>query len=189
MSTWRYAQNGQHCGPVETSALHALIRSGMLAPETLVCKEGAADWVPACTLPEFAGAVPSGGEAPPVMPVAGVPPAPGPADPDAADIEKNKVMAVLAYIGLLFLVPLLAAPESRFARYHTNQGIVLFLATIALGGASTLLMFIPFVGCVVSFVPFVVGGGAIVLMVLGIINAASGLYKPLPLIGHFQLMK
>jgi hypothetical protein len=26
-------------------------------------------------------------------------------------------------------------------------------------------------------------------MILGIVNAASGLYKPLPLIGHYELMK
>ena len=49
---------------------------------------------------------------------------------DAADIEKNKLMAVLAYI--IFLIPLLAAKDSPFAKYHTNQGLVLFLAAIIL---------------------------------------------------------
>lgn len=38
------------------------------------------------------------------------------------DINQNKVMAVLAYIGILVLVPLLAAPNSKYARYHVNQG-------------------------------------------------------------------
>ncbi len=38
-------------------------------------------------------------------------------------------MAVLAYI--IFLIPLLAAKDSKFARYHTNQGLVLFLAALA----------------------------------------------------------
>jgi len=47
----------------------------------------------------------------------------------AEDIENNKVMALLAYI--IFLVPLLAAKESKFAMFHTNQGLVLFLAAIA----------------------------------------------------------
>ena len=32
---------------------------------------------------------------------------------DSKDITDNKVMAVLAYIGILFLIPLLAAPNSR----------------------------------------------------------------------------
>ena len=37
---------------------------------------------------------------------------------DSRDVEDNKVMAILAYIWILFLVPLLAAKNSRFARYH-----------------------------------------------------------------------
>ena len=32
---------------------------------------------------------------------------------DQEDINQNKVMAVLAYIGILVLVPLLAAPNSK----------------------------------------------------------------------------
>ena len=43
-------------------------------------------------------------------------------DFDAADIAKNKVLSLFAYIGILFLIPLLAAPNSKFARFHTNQG-------------------------------------------------------------------
>ena len=50
---------------------------------------------------------------------------------DPQDINNNKGMSVLAYIGFLFLVPLLACPNSKFARYHTNQGLVLFLLEFA----------------------------------------------------------
>jgi hypothetical protein len=41
---------------------------------------------------------------------------------DPQDAQDNKIMAILAYLGLLFLVPFLAAKESPFARFHTNQG-------------------------------------------------------------------
>ena len=108
---------------------------------------------------------------------------------DAADIDANKIFAVLAYIGLLFLVPLLAAPQSRFARYHTNQGVVLFLASIIAWGGLAVLMFVPLVGCLAMPVMVAVGAGSLVLMIMGIINAASGQCKPLPLIGHYQLIK
>ena len=50
---------------------------------------------------------------------------------DPNDIKSNKGVSVLAYFGLLFLVPLLAAKDSKFARFHTNQGIVLFILSIA----------------------------------------------------------
>lgn len=50
---------------------------------------------------------------------------------DQNDIQSNKVMAVLAYLGILVLVPLFAARESRYARFHTNQGLVLAIAQFA----------------------------------------------------------
>ena len=46
------------------------------------------------------------------------------------DTQDNNKVAALAYI--IFFIPLLAAKESKFARYHANQGLVLLIATIAL---------------------------------------------------------
>jgi uncharacterized membrane protein len=109
--------------------------------------------------------------------------------PDPADVEKNKIFAILAYIGLLFLVPLLAAPQSKFARYHTNQGVVLFLATLIVCFAGGILSLIPFVGCLTSIVVLAAMVGAFVFMIIGILNAANGKCKPLPLIGQYKLIK
>jgi len=187
MSTWKYTKDGQQLGPVDTEALLAMLRNGTLTPETTVCEEGKTNWVPMRTLPEFSGAGPAG------TPPQSAPPGPGAAapladdeTPDAADVDKNKVFAVLAYLGILFLVPLLAAKESRFARYHTNQGVVLFLAAIGLWIGGFILSFIPFVGCVVLPAVMI---GILVLMIMGIINAAGGKCKPLPVIGQFKLIK
>ena len=47
---------------------------------------------------------------------------------DPADIEKNKLMTGLAY--LLFFLPLLACPKSKFAKFHANQGLLLFIITL-----------------------------------------------------------
>lgn len=102
------------------------------------------------------------------------------------DIQQNKVMAVLAYIGILFLVPLLAAPNSPYARFHTNQGLVLFLTDIAIGIVSTIFAFIPFVGWMISGL---LGIAVFVFMILGIVNAASGVAKELPLIGKLRIIK
>jgi uncharacterized membrane protein len=102
--------------------------------------------------------------------------------PDPADVEKNKIFAILAYLGILFLVPLLAAKESRFAMYHANQGLVLFLFALAVG----VVMAVPVLGWIVGVVGWV---AEIVFMILGIINAANGQMKPLPLIGGITLLK
>lgn len=109
---------------------------------------------------------------------------------DPQDINNNKGMSVLAYIGFLFLVPLLACPNSKFARYHTNQGLVLFLLEFALGVETGILGIIPIAGLIIGGLLSAVGGiFTLVLMIMGIINAAQGQAKELPLIGKITLLK
>ncbi|MDX9872458.1 MAG: hypothetical protein RBT41_08575 [Clostridia bacterium] len=101
--------------------------------------------------------------------------------PDPADVEKNKVMGILAYI--LFLIPLLAAKESKFAMYHANQGLVLFLTVIAVNIVGSI---IPIIGW---FLLLPLGNLAVlILAIIGIINAAKGETKQLPLIGKLKLL-
>ena len=61
---------------------------------------------------------------------------------DSADIEQNKVMAVLAYIGPLVLVPILAAKDSKFAKFHANQGLTLFICSFVYCIAVFIISFI-----------------------------------------------
>lgn len=105
---------------------------------------------------------------------------------DPQDIEKNKVMALLSYIGFLFIVPLFAAKDSKFARFHANQGIVLFIAAIVLNIVSVLLGYIPVVGWILAWVMRVIWWA---LAVLGIVNALNGKAKQLPLIGGITILK
>lgn len=99
---------------------------------------------------------------------------------DAQDIENNKVMAVLAYI--LFFIPLLAAKDSKFARFHTNQGLVLFLGGII----ASVVAVIPVIGWIIAPIAGLV---ITVLAVIGIINAFNGKAKELPVIGKFKILK
>ena len=101
---------------------------------------------------------------------------------DPADIENNKVMAVLAYFGILVLIPIFAAKESKFARFHANQGLVLWLATIILNAIGI----IPIIGTIISLIGSI---AAFVLFILGIINSATGKAKELPIIGKISLIK
>ena len=99
-------------------------------------------------------------------------------DPD--DIEKNKAMGLLAYI--LFFIPLLAAKDSPFAKYHTNQGLVLFIC----GLISSVVWIIPILGWIVAPILSLV---ITVFAVIGIINALNGKAKELPIIGKFKILK
>lgn len=44
------------------------------------------------------------------------------------DIQKNKYIAALSYLSILFLIPLLLKKDSPFAQFHAKQGLVLFIA-------------------------------------------------------------
>lgn len=104
---------------------------------------------------------------------------------DKQEAEDGKVMAILAYI--IFLIPLLAAKDNRFAQYHANQGLILFLAGIALAIVSNIIAWIIWpIGMLLSSV----GSLAILgFAIYGIINAAQLEAKPLPLIGEITLIK
>lgn len=103
---------------------------------------------------------------------------------DPKDVEKNKVMAILAYF--LFFLPLVTdAKDSPFAKYHANQGLLLLMFSFGAYLVSSMLMVVligflllPLVG-IVSFV----------FLILGIINASNGDMKPLPLFGGIQIIK
>jgi uncharacterized membrane protein len=178
-------KNGAQTGPATTDELKALISSGAIKADTLVWREGLASWAAANTQSEFAGVVPPA--APPAPPASAATGGPGIFTPDPADVDKNKVFGILSYLWILWLVPLLAAKDSPFAKYHCNQGLVLFLAWIATWVVNMVLVFIPILGWLIMFALII---GLLVLTIIGIINAANGVCKPLPLIGdRFTLIK
>ena len=121
------------------------------------------------------------------------------ADFDKADIEQNKVMAILAYLGILVLVPILAAPNSKFARFHANQGVLLCIAWIAWLIVDTILTIIlrAIFGHMELFSVYYLFATILnlvylvftVLVILGIINVVNGRAKELPVIGKFKILK
>lgn len=99
-----------------------------------------------------------------------------------SDAEENKAAGILAYI--LFFVPLLMAPKSRFARYHANQGLLLLIVAVAVNIIGTI---IPFLGWLVILPVGMIA--VFTLLVIGIINASNGVMKPLPIIGNYEIIK
>ncbi len=112
-------------------------------------------------------------------------------DLDAADIEQNKIMALLSYLSWLVLIPIFAAPNSRFARYHANQGLVLLITEVVWiiiqSILSTILyaIHLGFISVILGLVNLVF----LVLLVIGITNAVSGKAKELPFIGKIRILK
>ena len=102
----------------------------------------------------------------------------------ANDVMANKVMAVIAYIGLLIVVPLATGKykNSPFLKFHVNQAIV-----FCIGYAAVILV------CIIPFIGFLLGGvlslGIAVLQIISIVGAIKGETKSFPVISGIKIIK
>lgn len=112
------------------------------------------------------------------------------ADFDSADILNNKAMAVLSYLWILVLIPFFGAKNSRYAHYHAVQGMNLFLCELIVSVAYQVLRWFAFgpIRWLLSGAYSILGLLFFVLMVVGIVNAAQGEAKELPIIGSFRIV-
>jgi len=106
------------------------------------------------------------------------------------DITKNKGMGVLAYFSLLVLIPIFAAKDSKFARFHANQGLLLLIGSIAISLINEIIGIfnIWILGTVLSIAFGLIDLLIFVLMIIGIVNAAQGKAKELPIVGKFRIL-
>lgn len=102
-----------------------------------------------------------------------------------------KVISVLDYIGILWILGLFVEKDNADVKFHTNQGLILFILELICGVAAGVFRILPFIGGILSWlVGSVLGLACFVLAILGIVNAAQGQRKPLPVIGGlFQFIK
>jgi len=94
---------------------------------------------------------------------------------DPKDVEENKVIAALSYIGILVLVPLLARKDSKFAIEHAKQGLVLFIIEIVLW----IIAFIPIIGW---FLGVIVGIALFIVSLMGLVYALQGKFWKIPFV-------
>lgn len=112
---------------------------------------------------------------------------------DKDDIEKNKVLCIFAYLSWLVIIPILAAKDSKFAKFHSNQGLVLFLVSLVwgviYGVLAFILHFIPVLGAILIALLSLVHLVYLALIILGIVNVLNGEAKELPIIGKIRILK
>lgn len=98
------------------------------------------------------------------------------------DVLRNRWISIPAYLPPLFLIPLLARPQSPFARFHANQGLLLLIFELV----ALLLRLIPYIGKFVCSVLLLISA---VMSIYGIVNAARGRAKELPFVGKYRILK
>ena len=100
---------------------------------------------------------------------------------DPKDAKDNMVMAILAYLGILVIIPMIFAKDSKFAKFHTNQGLVLFLISIACGICSKIQK--------IGWGFYIINIVIVVFAIIGIVYAAQGKAKELPVVGNWKILK
>lgn len=121
---------------------------------------------------------------------------------DPRDVRDNKVFGIFAYLELFVLIPIFAAPKnSKFSRYHANQGLLLLICNVIYSIIASLLSLIKLpvyrmgfrvamaTPIIIPIILAILSIPLISLEVLGIVNAAKGKCKDLPFIGKIKLLK
>ena len=138
------------------------------------------------------------------------------ADNQKQEIEQGKGMAILSYFGVLALIPYFAEKKNKFVRFHAIEGMNLLILvagwSIVVGILNSIIYGALTRGCfnwasywltgqgvggickpgLAGFISFVLWLPAMlagVLAIIGIVNAANGKKKELPIIGKFKIIK
>lgn len=109
------------------------------------------------------------------------------------DISENRGICFFAYLSILVLVPLFANPKSKYARFHSNQGLILFLCSAVLSLAQAVVSVLS----KLAFSLFGIFGAVITILqlcltalaIIGLVNVYHNRAKELPLIGSIRLLK
>jgi len=93
-------------------------------------------------------------------------------------LDDNKVIAILSYIGVLCLIPLLTKKDDKFIFFHAKQGLVLFIVEII----TYFVLMIPILGWIIAPIASLIW---LALSIIGIVNVLGGEMKELPILGKY----
>lgn len=90
----------------------------------------------------------------------------------------ENIYAVLSYLWILCLVPILMKKEDEFVKFHARQGLMLFIVEIGVG----IIGILPLIGFFVSTIGMLICG---ILSLVGIIQVLMGNKWEMPVIGEW----
>ncbi len=100
--------------------------------------------------------------------------------------QEDKTAAILAYItliGYIVAIVMHGNNKTKIGSYHLKQATGLILFSIASWLALLIIAFLPFIGFLTLFLSPVLWILILVLVIMGVINAANGAMKPIPVLG------
>ncbi len=107
--------------------------------------------------------------------------------PPVTPIPEDRTVAILSYItiiGFIIAIVMHGSKKTALGAFHLRQALGLFITGLAFGLCVIVLAFIPILGWLAIIVGWV---GLLVFVLMGLIAAASGQQKPVPVLGaHYQ---
>ena len=93
------------------------------------------------------------------------------------EVLEGKPYAILAYLWILCLVPLIIKKDNKFAMFHAKQGLVVFIGELAL----SIVGIIPILGWIIAFFGMILFS---VLSLIGIVQVLMGKYWKMPVVAE-----
>ncbi len=88
-------------------------------------------------------------------------------------------MGILAYLGILVIIPFIMAKENPSVKFHIKQGLVLLVIEAVIW---VLGMFVSPLWMIFSLVNL----ATLILSIIGIVNVVNGQEKELPVVGKYS---
>jgi uncharacterized membrane protein len=107
-----------------------------------------------------------------------------------AAATNNMAVGILSYLGLLWIVAFIIHGNGKtaYGALHLRQGLGLLILSVAIWIVITILTMLllaaPAMLGIIGIVSMVFWIGMLVLIILGIVNAAQNKMTPLPIIGN-----
>jgi len=92
------------------------------------------------------------------------------------EVQEGTLFAVISYLGILCLIPLLLKKENKFAHFHGKQGLVLFIGEVG----AAIVNIVPILGQLIWIIAVLLFG---ILSLAGIVQALMGNYWKIPVVG------
>lgn len=113
---------------------------------------------------------------------------PASSEPAATAVAEDKTVAILSYltlIGFIVAIVLHGSKKTNLGAFHLRQTLGLLIAGIVFGFGGVIIAMIPVLGWIAVPLIWI---GFFVLWLMGLIAAATGQMKPVPVLGDkFQV--
>jgi uncharacterized membrane protein len=91
-------------------------------------------------------------------------------------VNSMTILAILAYLYILVLIPIIFGSKKPFIQYHARQGMALLIVWVLFAFS----FYLP-------LAPWIIALFIVVCIIVGIINVVTGHERPLPLIGKLAI--